>query len=388
MSEIKGKNKGEWSEMYIFFKLMSDRKVYVADKDMNKLKDVFLDIISIIREEQVGKEYRYYTGDTVRITLNGVDIKTLDSSVFTEKAARVWSMITENRGNTTFTDDEIREFLESIFVHNISAPAQKRNDYFGGTKDIVLDTRDYRMGVNQILGFSCKSDIDAASTLFNASGDNTNFEYELVGSMNDEVMHKFNSLYKEVVRKGEVCRDVATSERMNYLKSFGIDVRFTNAVKQTAQQNLIRCGGFETPLLVAELLKYFYYNKSGTDTSVTEAVKYIAAHDAVGYGFRNLYDTYHLKVANLLYAMFTGLRFSKSWNGKSDVSGGYIVVKRDGDVVAFHSCIADEFKDFLVDKLKFEAPSCGRHDYMSIYKKADGKYYLKFALQFRFKLKK
>ena len=65
MSEIKGKNKGEWSEMYMFFKLMSDRRVYVADKDMNKLKDVFLDIVSIIREEQVGKEYRYYTGDTV-----------------------------------------------------------------------------------------------------------------------------------------------------------------------------------------------------------------------------------------------------------------------------------------------------------------------------------
>ena len=80
MSEIKGKNKGEWSEMYIFFKLMSDRRVYGADKDMNKLKDVFLDIVSIIREEQAGKEYRYYTGDTVRITLNGTDIKTLDSS--------------------------------------------------------------------------------------------------------------------------------------------------------------------------------------------------------------------------------------------------------------------------------------------------------------------
>lgn len=388
MAEIKGKNKGEWSEMYIFFKLMSDRKVYVADKDMNKLKDVFLNIVSIIREEQAGKEYRYYTGDTVRITLNGADIKTLDSSVFTEKAARVWKMITDNKGNTTFTDDEIQEFLESIFVHNITAPAQKRNDYFGGTKDIVLDTHDYRSGVNQIMGFSCKSDIDAASTLFNASGDNTNFEYELVGNIDDDVMNRFNALYKEVIRKGKVCRDVATSDRMNYLKFCGIDVKFTNAVKQTTQQNLIRCGGFETPLLVAELLKYYYYNKSGTDTSVNEAIKHLADSDAVGYGFGDLYDTYHLKVANLLYAMFTGLRFSKPWNGKSDVSGGYIVVKRDGDVVAFHSCIADEFKDFLVDKLRFEAPSCGRHDYMSIYKKPNGKYYLKFALQFRFKLKK
>ena len=136
------------------------------------------------------------------------------------------------------------------------------------------------------------------------------------------------------------------------------------------------------------MLKYYYYDKSGTDTSLDEAIKHLAESDPAGYSFGELYDTYHLKIANLLYSMFTGLRFSKPWNGKSDVSGGYIVVKRDGDVVAFHSCIADEFKDFLVDKLKFEAPSCSRHDYMSIYKKDDGKYYLKFALQFRFKLKK
>ena len=47
MATNKGKNIGEWSEMYIFFKLMSDRKVYVADKDMNRLKDVFLNIISM-----------------------------------------------------------------------------------------------------------------------------------------------------------------------------------------------------------------------------------------------------------------------------------------------------------------------------------------------------
>ena len=35
MATNKGKNIGEWSEMYIFFKLMSDRKVYVADKDFS-----------------------------------------------------------------------------------------------------------------------------------------------------------------------------------------------------------------------------------------------------------------------------------------------------------------------------------------------------------------
>lgn len=31
-------NKGEWSEIYIFLKLMNDGKIYAADKDMKKLQ--------------------------------------------------------------------------------------------------------------------------------------------------------------------------------------------------------------------------------------------------------------------------------------------------------------------------------------------------------------
>lgn len=382
-----GKNKGEWSEMYVFFKLMSDRKVYVADKDMNRLKDVFLSIISVIREENQGKEYRYLTGDEVRITLNGEEVAKVDSSLFTENAQRVWKMITTTK-ETTFTDDEVIDFLTSIFINNISSPAQKKSDFFGGTADIVLDTMDYRSGVSQIMGFSCKSDIDAAATLFNASGDNTNFEYELIGDFNDEMMDYFNNLFKETVKKGEKKSEVATGERMRYLKSSGIDIKFVNPVTATARENLIRCCGIETPLVVAGMLKYYYYECGAASVGVEESIKYLSDTDFVGYGFKDLYDTYRVRVGNLLYNMFTGLRFSKPWSGRSDVSGGYIVVKRDGDVVAYHSCIADEFKDFLIDKLKFEGPSCSRHKYMTIYKKDDGKYYLKLALQFRFKLKK
>ena len=387
MATNKGKNIGEWSEMYIFFKLMSDRKVYVADKDMNRLKDVFLNIISIIREENKGKEYRYFTGDVVKITLNGEEVATVDSFRFTDNAKKVWDMIISKK-DTTFSDQEVIDFLSSIFIQNISSPAQKKSEFFGGTADIVLDTMDYRSGVNQIMGFSCKSDIDAAATLFNASGDNTNFEYEIVDDFDDEKMNAFNGMFHEVTKKGVTKYEVATGDRMRYLKECGVDLRFVNPVKDVARQNLVRCGGIEMPKILGGMLKYYYFECGAASVGVEDAIKYLADTDYVGYGFDDLYDTYRVKIANLLYAMFTGLRFSKPWSGRSDVSGGYIVVKRDGDVVAFHSCIADEFKDFLIDKLKFEGPSCSRHKYMEIYKKDDGKYYLKLALQFRFKLKK
>lgn len=47
-------NKGEWSEIYIFLKLLDDGKVYAADKDMNLIPTVYLNILKILREEIPG----------------------------------------------------------------------------------------------------------------------------------------------------------------------------------------------------------------------------------------------------------------------------------------------------------------------------------------------
>lgn len=32
-------NKGEWSELYVFFQLLADGKLYAADENMNKKKE-------------------------------------------------------------------------------------------------------------------------------------------------------------------------------------------------------------------------------------------------------------------------------------------------------------------------------------------------------------
>jgi len=230
-----------------------------------------------------------------------------------------------------------------------------------------------------------KSDLTAAATLFNASKDNTNFFYELTGGMNDEIMNHFNGMFKEVVRKGEVKYDIATHDRMEYLKQQGIGLEFVRTAVPIANENLIRCGGLEMPKIVGGILKHFYYDNCGGYTTITDCIEYLTENDVAGYGFENLRDTYYSKVATFLYNTFTGLRLGSRWNGRAEVNGGYIVVKRDGDVVAFHSTIADEFKDFLVSKLILEAPSHKRHLDMVIEKDGD-KYFLKLALQFRFAL--
>lgn len=376
-------NNGEWAEVYIFFKVIADRKLYTADADFNPIKDVYLDVLSVIREETKGDIYKYKTGDVVTILLNHEPVGQVPISEFVKYKILLWKLLEENT-ETTFTSEEVERFLNSIFIFNPKSPAQIISKFCGGTVDIVIETKD-RSGVNRVLGFSCKSDLRASATLLNASGDNTNFIFEVTGPIDDEKMECFNNTFKKVKRKGEICYDIATTNRMQYLHEIGCDIEFSSTAKQLAKTNLIKCGGMEMPAIVAGMLKKFYFENVGGSTTMNDCIKYLAENDIVGYGFDDLKDTYRGKIAHLLLCTFTGMRLGASWNGRQEVNGGYIVVKNNGDVVAFHSTIADEFKDFLVAKMIMESPSHTRHKDMVIYKENE-RYFLKLALQLRFSL--
>lgn len=376
-------NNGEWAEVYIFFKVIADRKLYTADAAFNPIKDVYLDVLSVIREEIRGKVYKYQTGEKVTILLNHKSIGEVPATEFVKYKNILWQLLEENT-ETTFASDEIEKFLNSIHIYNPKSPSHIVSKFCGGTVDIIIETKD-RSGVNRILGFSCKSDLRASSTLLNASADNTNFIYEVTGPMDDVKMDKFNNIFKETRRKGKVCYDIATSDRMKYLHEIGCDLMFVTTAKPLARENLIKCGGKEMPLIVAGMLKKFYFDNLSGYTTMEDCVDYLAENDVAEYGFDDLKATYRAKIALLLICTFTGMRLGSKWNGRQEVNGGYIVVKNNGDVVAFHSTIADEFKDFLVAKMLMESPSHSRHKDMAIYKE-DGKYYIKLALQLRFSL--
>ena len=376
-------NQGEWGEVYIFFKVIADRKLYTADKDYNIIKNVYLDVISVLREEVPGKQYRYETGDCVNILLNGNFVASVPRLEFEKYKNILWKLLEENT-DTTFSSSEVESFLNSIFVFKPKSPARDVSNFFGGTVDIVIETRD-RSGVDRLLGFSCKTDLAHSATLLNASKDNTNFVFEVVGDMDDDKMNHFNNLFTERIVKGVPKFHVATTKRMQYLHELGCDLTFIENATSTAKANLIKCGGIEMPLIVSGLLKKFYFENLASTTTIEDCIEYLADNDIAGYGFDDLKDTYRSKIAGLLLATFTGMKLGKTWDGRQKVNGGYIVVKNNGDVVAFHSTITDEFKDFLVCKMAMESPSHSRHKDMVIYKDGD-KYFLKLALQLRFSL--
>ncbi|MCL1884738.1 MAG: HpaII family restriction endonuclease [Defluviitaleaceae bacterium] len=387
---LKG-NKGEWSEIYIFLKLMSDRKIYAADKNMNKINNVFLNIIKIIREEIRNHVYEYYTGDEVKVHLNDVfTSQTIPESAFKENKDKLFFLMS-SQNETTFGNAEIEDFLASIHIRKLKAPSSSSSGKFGGTQDILMTVMDYRSGITYDAGFSCKSDFAARATLFNASIENTNFLYEITGAIDDNFMNHVNSIFHIKNKKNkktgvtEQKKEVATGKRIRALKEAGCDLNFISPCTETAKRNLVLSGGKELPEILAEAMRYFYWEGDATVdfAPFQKAISYVIDRNPAGYTFDNLESIYKKKFSDLLYNMFTGMRLGSPWDGKSGVNGGYVVMKDDGDVLAYHSCIEDEFKDFLLNRLGFEAPSTSRHKYIEIFKE-NGKYFIKLNLQVRF----
>ena len=48
--ELKG-NRGEWSELYVFFKLLADGRLYCGDGDLNRYDDKYYPVLEVFRDD-------------------------------------------------------------------------------------------------------------------------------------------------------------------------------------------------------------------------------------------------------------------------------------------------------------------------------------------------
>lgn len=389
------KNRGELSEIYVFLRLLYDGKIKLTD---DKASTAFLDVLSIIREEEQGSIYKYYPinklADEVQIKLNGVLIKTVPKETIIEWLRNIWKDISKKDAGG-IKDEQIKEFLSSIFINKISSPSFKQTKFCGGTSDIFLETRQPATGIISEIGFSIKSDIKSPPTLFNASQDNTNFIYKLTGNMTDDIMNEFNNIWSKkadgtlkITPTGHY--EVDMLKRMQYLRDNDIDLEFIKPASDISYQNLRLSGGTDLLKTLGASLKYFYFLANTGNIMVSGTIKYLVETDPAEFGYTSserLQTSYEVVLKKLLFDAFTGLKLGKEWNGKREISGGYISVGSDGSISAYHSCIEDDFKDFLYNRMRFEKPSASRHKYMEIYKDGDG-YFIKLNLQWRFKPEK
>src|SRR5574344_834464 len=178
-------NKGEWSELYVFLKLLGDGILYAADSELNKIENLYYPLISIIRNEN-NKIKKYEKEDSV---INVIDeanniILNLPMEEFKDKANTLLNAI--KKSDKTFAVPEIENFMQTINCLKVKADSMDKSD-------ITVVLHDNKTYTDTQFGFSIKSRLGNASTLLNA-GKTTNFIYEITGNLSEQQINAINGI--------------------------------------------------------------------------------------------------------------------------------------------------------------------------------------------------
>ena len=111
----------------------------------------------------------------------------------------------------------------------------------------------------------------------------------------------------------------------------------------------------------------------------------LAESNPLKYDVENPVAFYSYKIKHLLTSTALGMMPATAWSGRFDANGGYLVVKKDGEILCYHFYDRNRFEDYLFSNAYLERSSTTRHEYASIIKETDGS--LSFKLNFQVRLK-
>ena len=369
MGEAKSKNIGEVSELYAFAYLIGRRVISIVDGDLNPSGNT-IQFLKLVRKCQSADDsvefFSEYDIDrdvkTVRISVP--DPVTGDRTEFFVPRERIKELSDDLRERikkaTTkpkqpiYDDDAVlTELLAMLHADGISAKAKDKTD-FGG---LITSGNGYG---SHTLGFSVKSQMGSNSSLINASKTHTQVKYSIYQNGHPLTDPSKIKTIMDCGLKG--------SGLFRYLESDGLSLQFERFDCPIMTYNL-RMIDSSAPEIIALMMTQRFQMESSY-SSLDKVVEHIS-HDemATRYPFlQNFGGTEEercaalkYKIKNVLIAFAMGATPGTKWDGLDVATGGFLVVKKDGEVVCLELFTRNAIGHYLITKTSFESPSTGRH---------------------------
>jgi hypothetical protein len=353
-------NKGEWSEIYALFKLLGDKQLFAGDVDLNKVEELFYPIIKIIRNES-GGNFEYEINSDLVIISGGKEQLRIPVKTFTEQSIKLLATIKGSNG--AFSIPEIETFMKSINCGSLKAKSTSKSD-------IQIVIYDQRINQTAELGFSIKSQLGGQATLLNA-GKTTNFIYQI---------SDFQLTENQIKSINEIDSKSKIKDRIENIKQLGGNLNYISLEQEVFKNNLVLIDSL-LPNILAEIVKTFYTSSLSSIKDLTETIN---KTNPLNYDNQFAHTFYEYKIKRFLTDVALGMTPSKVWNGVYDATGGYLIVKENGDVLCYHIYNRNQFEDYLFKNTKLETASSSRHEFGKVYTE-NGINYLKLNLQIRFK---
>ncbi len=353
-------NKGDWSEIYALFKIIGDKTLYAGNENIEKITNVFYPIIKILRTESNGSFEYLINQEIVIISSENKELLRISIKNFEEQAKLLLKEIKGNDGY--FAIPEIEDFMNKVHCSSIKASSSAKTD-------ITIVIHDTKTNQEPVLGFSIKSQLGNPSTLLNATIP-TNFKYEIKNiNLSEEQITEINAISTRSKIK----------DRIEKILELGGAFCFTATDEQIFYNNLILIDSL-LPQIIAEVLFKYYSSKL---SKTTDLVDYVENQNPLNFDNPNSHKFYSYKIKRFLTDIALGMMPAKVWTGEYDATGGYLVVKEDGDVLCYHIYNKNDFENYLINNTKLETGSSTRHKFGKLFLE-NGKLYFKLNLQIRF----
>lgn len=356
---LKG-NKGEWSEIYTLLKLISDRQLFAGDGNLKKIEILIFPIIKILRDESNGTFEYSYDNDLVLIKNNLEEFR-IPVISFQEQAKLLLSKLKE-KTTSTFSVPEIENFINTFGSKSLKAKSTIKSD-------IRIVIHDQRTQTTPELGFSIKSQLGEASTLLNA-GKTTNFIYKV---------KNFNANKCDIESINSIQTKSKIKDRLVQISKNNGTLEFVKMESSVFENNLVLVDS-ALPFIAAEILLLFF---NSNYSNISSLVSQITNENPMNYNMNLFHPFYEYKVKRFLSDIALGMMPSRVWTGELDATGGYLIVKSDGDILCYHIYNRNEFENYLFNNTRLETASSSRHDFGKIFEE-NGNLYFKLNLQIRF----
>lgn len=349
-------NKGEWSEVYAFFKLLADGRLYCGDGHLNRYDEKYYPILEIFRNDSPDRNaYEVHSAKkTILVAGETIHIE-IPQERFRTEAANLLESIKKIGGGEY---ENTLKFMREIDCGSVKAKSTDK-------ADIRIVIHNLATGSKPELGYSIKSKLGGDSTLINPNKDASNFIFKIEG-INDAQMRHINSLGR-------------FKQKFDYIRDIGGSWCFSEVSGEILKNNLIMLD-LGMPRIVAACMEKYY---SGQGCEVAVACQKVAQDDPLQINGSERQPMYAYKIKQFLLAFALGMTVSSPWDGTFNANGGYIIVKEDGDVICYHFFDRNDFEEYLFNNAKFDTPSTSRHEFGDVYKEKDG-YFIKLNLQIRF----
>lgn len=358
-------NKGEWSEIYTLFKLLGDKQLFLGNKEIEKLEGIVYPILRVLRTEKNGN-FEYSIQDEIILISGGEEVLKIAITEFKEKSNLLLEKIKANKKGS-FSVPEVERFMHSINCLSLKAGSTTKTD-------ITIVIHDQRTNQQPTLGFSIKSQLGSPSTLLNA-GKTTNFIFKINGSIDEIEIERINSM---MVKRGQK-ESADLKGRVKSIYSNNKELIFFKTERQIFSNNLILIDS-RLPEILSQIVYEFY---SSDKSKIVDLVEKTTAKNPLGFDTSNEHQFYEYKIKRFLTDIALGMMPSKVWTGQYDATGGYLIVKENGDILCYHIYNKNEFEDYLFNNTKLETASSTRHKFGEVYEE-NGQIYFKLNLQIRF----